>query len=268
MIQPKISVVTVCYNAVNDIEKTILSVINQTYSNIEYLIIDGGSTDGTMDIVNKYKDKIDVIVSEPDKGIYDAMNKGIDRATGDWINFMNAGDYFYKKNCINDIFNKSIDANIAMVIGDSALFLDGKYYQIKCKPFYERLPLHQEMGFTHQSSFVRSNLAKHIKFNLKYKYAADYNMVIELYRMGYGFYNTNNLIAFYDMNGISFNHKLDHIKETYMIDNPTGKKINKFLSYKKYIIHLLKIYLKKILYTINPALLNMYRGSNPEYILI
>lgn len=86
--------------------------------------------------------------------------------------------------------------------------------------------------------------------------------------MGYGFYNTNNLIAFYDMNGISFNHKLDHIKETYMIDNPTGKKINKFLSYKKYIIHLLKIYLKKILYTINPALLNMYRGSNPEYILI
>ena len=104
MIQPKISVVTVCYNAVNDIEKTILSVINQTYPNIEYLIIDGGSTDGTMDIVNKYKDKIDVIVSEPDKGIYDAMNKGIDRATGDWINFMNAGDCFFEKETVNSVF--------------------------------------------------------------------------------------------------------------------------------------------------------------------
>ena len=118
MIQPKISVVTVCYNAVNDIEKTILSVINQTYPNIEYLIIDGGSKDGTMDIVNKYKDKIDVIVSEPDKGIYDAMNKGIDRATGDWINFMNAGDMFWEKDSILKVFAASgVDDSLDVIYG-------------------------------------------------------------------------------------------------------------------------------------------------------
>ena len=103
---PKISVVTVCYNAVETIEKTILSVINKTYQNIEYIIIDGASTDGTVDIINRYRDKIAYFVSEPDKGIYDAMNKGINAATGDWISFMNAGDTFYCNKTIHRLFHR------------------------------------------------------------------------------------------------------------------------------------------------------------------
>ena len=91
---PLITIITVAYNAVKDIENTILSVLNQTYPNIEYIIIDGGSTDGTLDIIKKYEDKISYWVSEPDKGIYDAMNKGTLKATGVWLNFMNAGDTF------------------------------------------------------------------------------------------------------------------------------------------------------------------------------
>ena len=93
--QVLISVVTVSYNAVSTIEQTILSVINQTYPHIEYIIIDGGSTDGTVDVIKKYADKITYWVSEPDKGIYDAMNKGLRRVRGDWCVFMNSGDILY-----------------------------------------------------------------------------------------------------------------------------------------------------------------------------
>ena len=92
MYTPKISIVTIAYNCEKEIEETILSVINQQYDNKEYLIIDGASKDGTMDIVDKYRDKIDVIISEPDKGRSDAFNKGIAHATGDYIVMMNAGD--------------------------------------------------------------------------------------------------------------------------------------------------------------------------------
>jgi glycosyltransferase involved in cell wall biosynthesis len=90
--KPKISVITICYNAVDLIEKTILSVLHQSYDNIEYIIIDGNSTDGTVDIIQKYANQLAYWISEPDGGIFDAMNKGLDHATGEWVNFMNAGD--------------------------------------------------------------------------------------------------------------------------------------------------------------------------------
>ena len=92
MNNPLISVVTVSYNAVSTIEQTIISVLNQMYSNIEYIIIDGGSTDGTVDIIKRYDDKIAYWRSEPDRGIYDAMNKGILQAKGEWIYFIGASD--------------------------------------------------------------------------------------------------------------------------------------------------------------------------------
>ncbi|MCI5136399.1 MAG: glycosyltransferase [Candidatus Electrothrix sp. AW2] len=96
--KPLITVITVVFNGVQRLEETILSVIGQTYDNVEYIIIDGGSTDGTLDIIRKYEHAIDYWVSEKDRGIYDAMNKGIDLTTGEWMNFMNAGDSFFSKN--------------------------------------------------------------------------------------------------------------------------------------------------------------------------
>ena len=111
----KVTVITVCYNAETGIEKTIQSVIGQTYQNIEYIIIDGGSKDHTLNIVNKYKDRISKVISEPDKGIYDAMNKGILAATGDWINFMNVGDSFFSPDTLSKVFEKSDHSNAGVV---------------------------------------------------------------------------------------------------------------------------------------------------------
>ena len=93
---PKFSVITVCYNAQAVIEDTIQSVISQTYHHVEYILIDGASKDHTMSIVNRYRDRIAIVVSEPDKGLYDAMNKGIRLATGDYLCFLNAGDSFHE----------------------------------------------------------------------------------------------------------------------------------------------------------------------------
>lgn len=102
--RPLVTVITISYNAEAIIERTILSVINQTYPAVEYIIIDGGSTDSTVDIIEKYANKVTYWISEPDNGIYDAMNKGLDIATGKWVSFMNSGDYYYSNNVLDAIF--------------------------------------------------------------------------------------------------------------------------------------------------------------------
>ena len=116
--KPVISIVTVVRNCENTIEDTIINLINQEYPNIEYIVIDGGSTDGTLKKIRKYEKSIDYWISEPDGGIYDAMNKGIDLATGEWVNFMNAGDYFFNNSTINLIVSEIRKQNFDIIYGD------------------------------------------------------------------------------------------------------------------------------------------------------
>ena len=112
-----ISIITVSFNSSATIEDTILSVLSQKVNNLEYLIIDGGSTDGTMDIVNRYADKIDIVISEKDKGMYDAMNKGIQRANGDIIGILNADDFFYDEYVLQKVID-SFKNQVDIVYGD------------------------------------------------------------------------------------------------------------------------------------------------------
>lgn len=207
--QGKVSIVTVCYNAVDSIEKTILSVINQTYQNKEYIIIDGASTDGTIDMINKYRDKITFFVSEPDNGIYDAMNKGIKAATGKWINFMNAGDEFVDKNVLSDIAPQMDNADI--VYGDTMLVYSiGKKYK---RP----LPLPQildKMVFGHQATFVKTGYHKNHLFDLSYKSSADYKFLRDSYIYGAKFLYVPILVANYEAeNGISSTNYYRSIRE-------------------------------------------------------
>ena len=180
-----ITIVTVTYNCASSIEDTIKSVINQNYDNIEYIVIDGGSNDGTNDIIKKYLPHISTYICEKDKGIYDAMNKGIDNATGEWILFLNAGDILHDENVLSRIFSKEWKGTDVLWGEIKAI----KEYGIKHVrfdvPFYENKKFFYGMGFSHQGVFTRVIKAIKYKFDLSYKCCADYNMMTQLYKNGH-----------------------------------------------------------------------------------
>lgn len=216
---PLITVVTVVYNDVKHIEETILSVINQTYPNIEYIIIDGGSTDGTVDIIKKYADHIAYWVSEPDKGIYDAMNKGLARATGEWVNFMNSGDLYVSSEIIKSIFTARDYAQYGIVWGYVKMAISNKVFRYI--PFFENKNKLSPMGICHQSIFVKRLLALELGFDESYQIAADYNMINSLYQDGYPFFEFKEAISIYRIDEYSYsrNHIFKQLREEAKICN-------------------------------------------------
>ena len=163
--KPLISIITISYNSCLTIEDTILSVINQTYPHIEYIVIDGGSKDGTVDIIKRYENKISYWISEPDKGIYYAMNKGIAATTGEWINFINCGDSFYDKNVIARLFKDSIGENYSVVYGNT-VFQYSDHTEIEANRQYGN---YKFMPACHQSIFCRTHYMKQFMFDTRYQ---------------------------------------------------------------------------------------------------
>lgn len=198
--KPIISVVTICYNAEEYIEATVKSVLQQTYSNIEYIVVDGNSKDNTLIIVNQYKEKIKKIISEPDKGIYDAMNKGIDLCSGDWCLFLNSGDYFYAKDTIQkavELFNDNAD----VIYGDTEYRFD--YGNDVLKP--KELEKVMDGAFCcHQSTFFKLDTLRKYKYDLSYKIIADWVLYRKMYLDGKVFYYIPTIISSFDnINGAS-----------------------------------------------------------------
>jgi len=191
---PTVTVITVTLNDAEKLEKTICSVLEQTYPLIEYIIIDGRSTDSTPGLLKKYEGKIHRVVSEPDNGIFDAMNKGIDLASGKWIIFLNAGDYFYEKNTVETVFNTGYgDAHF---IYGHTYFLGGDFRGVVKAWSFDSL--WKTMIFTHQSLFTRGDVLKKHKFDTSFKICADYQLIFDSYMEGLRFFNSDKVIAAFD----------------------------------------------------------------------
>jgi len=176
----KVSIITVCLNAQECIEKTINSVINQDYDNIEYIIIDGNSSDDTLNIINNYKSNVDKLLSEPDTGIYNAMNKGIKLVTGDYVIFLNAGDYFAKENIISRAVKYFEKYNHKIFVGDRiTVSTEGKTW-INRYNTYNKLSL-SKFSLCHQCIFYHSELFKKFgDYDEKYIINADHNFNLKL----------------------------------------------------------------------------------------
>ena len=202
--KPLITVVTVVYNGAESLEQTITSVINQTYDNIEYIIIDGASSDSTLDIIKKYEDKIDYWQSEPDKGIYDAMNKGISLSSGEWINFMNSGDCFFDHDVIEKISKYSINNPIYDIIYGDVVKKDNTKIK-QYSPTYINFLL--ERSLCHQSIFAKKRTFINNYFNISYKIIADRIWLNNSFKNKYQIGKIEETIAIYDFVEISVNYE-------------------------------------------------------------
>ncbi len=196
---PKISVITVVLNAARDLEKTLESTIGQDYPGLEIIIIDGGSVDGTLAVIKRFANRINYWISEPDGGIYDAMNKGLARATGEWVNFMNAGDVFYNDRVLSTIF--SLDhSDTGVLYGDSIASYPGfRAFRKAGTP----ANLWKGMICCHQSVFVRTKLVRHDGFRHNQYFSADYEMMVRLHAAGCRFSYLPETVSVFDTRGIS-----------------------------------------------------------------
>jgi len=195
---PLISIITAVYNGSSTIEETIKSVSAQNYKNYEYIIIDGGSTDGTLDILKKHNGEIDYWVSEPDKGVYDAFNKGIDLARGEWLYFLGADDRLFDDSVLGKFFTKPIDSEFLygnVFWGEDGEIVPGKFFPTK---FYHQ-NICQQAIFYHKKLFERLG-----KFDLKYRLVADWVFNMK----AFGLKSTrpvyfDTIIAVYSLDGMS-----------------------------------------------------------------
>jgi len=217
MFQPKISVITIVFNNAADIERTMLSVLEQTYVNIEYIIVDGLSTDGTIDIIKKYEGNLAKLISEKDEGIYDAMNKGLSAATGDYVLFMNSGDEIYAKDTVANVFANAEDADI--YYGETemidALGKSLGQRRHKVPAYFTWRSFKYGMSVSHQAIYVKRTIAE--PFDRRYHLSADTDWILKAAKKAGKIVNVHQYVAKYLVGGMSKKRHRQSLQERFDI---------------------------------------------------
>jgi len=207
----KVSIITICYNE-PDIEKTCESIASQTYQDFQWVVIDGGSDNETIDVLNKYKNKINIFVSEEDNGVYHAMNKGIGLAGGEYLHFLNAGDCYFDKNSLQNIVKDLVSSDI--VFGDLKFFQGDKSF---VKEYPDEIPYGwlESDSLPHPASFIKKELfKKYGLYNEKNRVVSDWEKWIEFVDVHKCTYkHVPTVVAIHNYNGISSVYDELHLGE-------------------------------------------------------
>ena len=219
-VHPKFSIITVPYNAGAVLEDTIQSVITQTYRNVEYIIVDGGSKDHTLDIINRYREHIHTLVSEPDKGLYDAMNKGIRLATGDYLCFLNAGDELHEDDTLQLMVHSITGTELPDVLYGETAIVDEEGHFLRMR----RLSAPEDLNWKsfkdgmlvcHQAFFPRRELAE--PYDLRYRFSADFDWCIRIMKKSHTLHNTHLTLIDYLNEGMTTRNHRASLHERFRI---------------------------------------------------
>ncbi len=253
---PKVTVITVCLNSENEIEETLNSILKQTYCNIEYIVKDGASSDQTMNVLNKYKKAFErkeieyKIISKRDKSIYEAMNEGIRRSTGEWIGFMNVGDTYYDERVLERTFEGKDYHDADILYGDNMVEDEfGKALNMANMDFMEK-----KMPFNHQAAFFRSNSIKRYMYNETFYLGADYDLILSMYQDGRIFQYLGLIVSKYKLNGITSTKYVETARERQRVRNAHGYYDNTVIEKTK----IFEAYMKEIIERYCPKYLLKY----------
>lgn len=219
----KISVITVVFNDVANIRHTMESFFSQTWEDKEYIVIDGGSTDGTANIIREYADRLAYWCSEKDDGIYDAMNKGIMQATGDWINILNSGDSFCSEKSLENAMTLCIPSEADVIYGNSIRL--GHGFSVIMPADSDKKKMELAPIYRHGSSLMRTSVHKKYLYDVtkkeQYGFALDWDVIYRMYKDGYKFVKVDTEIEAFKFEGVS-NHPIKSLLYNYRITSSRG----------------------------------------------
>lgn len=218
---PLFSIITICYNAEETIQRTLVSVAQQNFERFEYIIIDGKSTDSTLSLISDFRDKITTLISESDKGLYDAMNKGIDQAKGKYLCFLNAGDKFHSTDTLLLLASRleSLPKSPDVVYGETAIVNnDGTFLRMRRLRTPKKLhwkSFKKGMLVCHQAFFAKRKITPH--YDLSYKYSADFDWCIKILKQSNTTFNSKLTLIDYLNEGLTTANHKESLKERFNI---------------------------------------------------